>query len=191
MATKSGGEMARSDLVYIYGPPAVGKLTVAKRLAVLTGYALFHNHLTVDAVKSVFPWGSDGFNDVLHRLRLDVFETAAREGISLIFTNNSAWSGPEPRRRFACFADEAATRVERAGGRVVFVRLHAPLGCLEDRVDGEDRRQLGKLTEADRLRQLVGGIDQAPLHPSDLSIDTSRTDPGAAAQVIVEALGSL
>jgi len=40
-------------LVFIYGPPASGKLTVARELATLTGYRLFHNHLIVDAVAAV------------------------------------------------------------------------------------------------------------------------------------------
>ncbi|HIJ11483.1 TPA: hypothetical protein HA278_05490, partial [Candidatus Woesearchaeota archaeon] len=44
--------------VLIYGPMAVGKLTVAKELVKLTGYKLFHNHLTVDLVGSIFEWGT-------------------------------------------------------------------------------------------------------------------------------------
>lgn len=46
--------MENMRLVLIYGPPAAGKLTVAKGLAHLTGYKFFHNHLTVDVVLSVF-----------------------------------------------------------------------------------------------------------------------------------------
>lgn len=42
------------ELVVIYGAPGVGKLTVARELARKTGYKLFHNHLTVDLVKSLF-----------------------------------------------------------------------------------------------------------------------------------------
>ncbi len=38
-------------LVFIYGPPASGKLTVARELAALTGYKLFHNHLVVEALR--------------------------------------------------------------------------------------------------------------------------------------------
>ena len=42
------------QLVFIHGAPAVGKLTVARELAALTGFRLFHNHLTVDLAGSVF-----------------------------------------------------------------------------------------------------------------------------------------
>jgi replication-associated recombination protein RarA len=32
------------SLVFIYGPPAAGKLTVAEALAMRTGHKVFHNH---------------------------------------------------------------------------------------------------------------------------------------------------
>ena len=44
-----------------YGPAVSGKLTIAKELATLTGFSLFHNHLVVDAVAAVFPFGSERF----------------------------------------------------------------------------------------------------------------------------------
>ncbi len=79
-----------STLVYLYGPPAAGKLTIAERLAELTGSPLFHNHLTVNAIAPVFEFASPACTEVLHRLRLDVFATGARADVGLIFTNNSA-----------------------------------------------------------------------------------------------------
>jgi tRNA A37 N6-isopentenylltransferase MiaA len=48
------------ELLFIYGPAAVGKLTIGRELAKLTGYRLFHNHeypklpnsgLTIDTSK--------------------------------------------------------------------------------------------------------------------------------------------
>ena len=48
-------------LVFIYGPPAAGKLTIARKVAEKAGLALFHNHLIVDAVGAVFPFGSEHF----------------------------------------------------------------------------------------------------------------------------------
>lgn len=70
---------------------SVGKLIVAREVQRLSGYKLVHNHLTVNALAPVFDFGSDPFSEVLHRVRLDVFETAARHGTDLIFTNNSVW----------------------------------------------------------------------------------------------------
>ena len=106
-------------LVYLYGPPAVGKLTVATELQHRTSFRLFHNHLSVNAIRSVFDFGTVPFNDVIHRIRLDVFETAARNGIDVIFTNNSVWAVPDGRSLFAAFAQDtraSASRV-RAGAR--------------------------------------------------------------------------
>jgi predicted kinase len=175
-------------LVYLYGPPASGKLTVAGRLAELSGYRLFHNHLTVNALRPVFDFGTEPFNQVVHRLRLDVFETAAQAGIDMIFTNNSAWPGPDGRARFAAFADAARRVTEAGGGQTLFVRLTAPLAVLEERVASESRQAHGKLVDVARLRDLLAELDQASLNPGDLIIDTSQVAPEQAAAIIFAAL---
>jgi hypothetical protein len=176
----------RLMLVYLYGPPACGKLTVAGQLAELSGFRLFHNHLTVNAVRPVFDFGTEPFRQVIHRLRLDVFETAARSGIDMIFTNNSAWDGG--RAPFAAFAEKARQVTEAGGGGAFFVRLTAPLAVLTERVAGESRQAHGKLVDAARLRDMLAGLDQTSLHPDDLVIDTSQVAPAEAAQIIVAAL---
>lgn len=55
------GAARQMKLIFLYGPPAAGKLTIARALAVITGFAVFHNHLVVDAVESIFPFGSERF----------------------------------------------------------------------------------------------------------------------------------
>ena len=176
-------------ILYIYGPPAVGKLTVASEVQRLSGYKLFHNHLTVNALAPVFDFGSDPFSEVLHRVRLDVFETAARHGTHLIFTNNSVWgNGAEGRPGFERFANTAAERVETAGGRVDFVQLTAPLETMLNRVNSESRRRLQKVVDPDRLRAKLEGHDPSPLHPDDLVINTAEMSPSTAAEAITGAL---
>lgn len=154
----------------------------------VTGFRLFHNHLTVNALRPIFEFGTPPFGDVLHRLRLDVFETAMRAGIDLIFTNNSAWAGANSRERFATFADRAAEIVDEAGGRIVFVHLTAPAHVLENRVADESRRVHDKLVEVGLLRQLLAELDPSPLHRTDLSIDTSALTPEAAVDLIAVAI---
>ena len=41
-------------LVVIFGPHAVGKMTVGQALAAQTGLRLFHNHMTIDVVSDLF-----------------------------------------------------------------------------------------------------------------------------------------
>lgn len=176
-----------ATLVYLYGPPAVGKLTIATELQGLTSFRLFHNHLTVNAVRSVFEFGTPPFSEVVHRIRLDMFETAARNGINVIFTNNSVWTVPNGRGLFAGFAQDARERVEAAGGRVVFVQLTAPPEALEARVGSKSRRDNGKLLEVARLREILALLDSEPLHSDDLVIDTTTATPEEAAAKIASA----
>ena len=65
-------------LIFIYGLPATGKLTVAVELAAMTGYKLFHNHLVVDLLLSVFDFGSPPFVELREDIWLSVFEQACR-----------------------------------------------------------------------------------------------------------------
>ena len=184
----SRSDTAHPMLVYLYGPPACGKLTVAEQLAELSGYRLFHNHLTVNAVRSVFDFGTEPFNQLVRKLRLDILRAAASAGIDVIFTNSSAWQGPDGRANFAAFADTARRLAEAEGGSAFFVRLTAPLAVLEERVADESRRAHGKLLEVARLRDMVATLDQTSLYPGDLTIDTSQVTPNEAAQLIHAAL---
>jgi hypothetical protein len=78
-------------VIFIYGQPASGKLTVARALAERTGIAVFHNHLVVDALEAVFPFGSEPFVRLREQFWLAVFAEAAQADRSLIFT-----FAPEP-----------------------------------------------------------------------------------------------
>jgi len=173
------------DLVFVHGPAAVGKLTVARALAELTGFALFHNHLTVDALTAVFPFGSEPFVTLREQTWLSVFGEAARSGTSLIFTFT-----PENTVR-PSFVAAVRERVESAGGAVRFVRLTCAPDELERRVESESRRAHGKLRSREQLRELTraGAFDHPALPDSGLVIDTGRTPPAEAAATISEFFG--
>jgi hypothetical protein len=175
----------RATLVYIYGPPASGKLTVAARLSELTGMPLFHNHLTVTALRPVFAFGSPPFMEANLKVRLAVFEVAASAGISLIFTNNSAWSVPNPRARFEAAADSYRRMMASHGGRTIFVRLTASQSELEERVANDSRRANDKLLDVVLLRELLAELDPSPLHPDDLTLDTGQLSPEESARAIM------
>ncbi len=73
-------------LVFIHGMAASGKLTIARELAELTGMPVFHNHLVVDAVLSVFDFGTEPFIKLRHEMWMAMFREAVRLDRSLIFT---------------------------------------------------------------------------------------------------------
>ena len=66
------------NLVLLHGPAAAGKLTVARALAAHVGYPVFHNHLTVDLLTTVFPFGSQPFARLREAVWLAVLTEAAR-----------------------------------------------------------------------------------------------------------------
>ena len=74
-------------LVFIVGPPAVGKMAVGHELALRTGLKLFHNHHTIDLVLRFFPFGSPAFTRLVSEFRRRTMEeVAASELPGLIFT---------------------------------------------------------------------------------------------------------
>ena len=166
-------------LVFIHGPAASGKLTVAKELAARTGLPLFHNHLVVDALLAVFPFGSPAFVALRERMWLDVFAAAAGEGRSLIFTfHPEASVAPD-------FPERVVALVEAAGGGVDFVALTCASEVVEARIEGASRQASGKLSSLSLLRELEakGAFAYRPL-PAAVTVDTGVTAPGDDAQHI-------
>jgi cytidylate kinase len=73
--------------VVIFGPPAVGKMSVGSELAKLSGLKLFHNHMTIDLVLNFFEFGDPRFHKLVSEFRRRIFEeVAASELPGLIFT---------------------------------------------------------------------------------------------------------
>ena len=68
-------------LVFLTGPPAVGKMTVGRELSRLTGFPLFHNHMSIEAVLPVFGFGEPAFNRLVTHLREGVIREAAESDL--------------------------------------------------------------------------------------------------------------
>jgi hypothetical protein len=111
--------------VFVFGPPAVGKMTVGRELAALTGYKLLHNHMTVEPVLDIFEFGSAPFARLVGEFRRRVIEEALAAGLpGLVFTMVWGLDLTEDRELVSSYVH----LVEAAGGRVSFVELYAGLG---------------------------------------------------------------
>jgi hypothetical protein len=73
--------------IVIFGPPAVGKMTVGYELAKLTGFRLFHNHMTIELVLNFFDYKEPQFHTLVAEFRKRIFEEVAASDLTgLIFT---------------------------------------------------------------------------------------------------------
>jgi AAA domain len=173
------------DVVYLYGPPAVGKWTIAKELVSRTGYRLFHNHLSIDCVLPIFDFGTEPFWRQVHAIREGVMAEAARAGRDLVFTTVYARgeSDPQTLRRFAA--------VEGNGGRVCLVRLTCSQEVLEHRVVAPHRVEMGKIASVEQLRTSMAELDVFAAIPGrdSLVVDTSELDVVDSVMRIVDHFG--
>ena len=172
-------------LVFLHGPPAVGKLAVARELARLTGYKLFHNHLTVDLVGSLFAFGSEPFVALREKIWLSAFHEAATNNVSFVFTFN-----PERTVREQ-FIHEALAVVESAGGKAIFVELTCAEDELERRIEHPSRGEFGKLRSVEQYRNLKAtGAFRFRSLPEGLSLDTTQRPAADTAKLISEYLAA-
>lgn len=169
------------NLIYLYGPPGVGKYTVGKELAKLTGYKLFHNQLSIGMVGSVFPFGTEAFNRLVLKFRRELIEEAAKQNTSIIFTSAYA-RGYNDR-----IMKDIIRRVEKHKGKVYFVQLYCDEEVLLRRVRHIRRKGLSKIRSPKILAELLNRYNHLSSIPfrDSLFIDNTYMSPKAAAREIV------
>jgi|SRR5215213_2891922 len=173
-------------LIFLHGLPGVGKLTVARELATLTGFKLFHNHLAVDLVESVFEFGSLPFVELREKIWLDVFSEAVAADLNgLIFT--FAYDCTVQRS----FVGNTRKIIEAAGGEVLFVELRCSDEELERRIEDPSRQRFGKLSTVRQFRELkeAGAFVDPGIPGERLIVDTTDLSASDAAVRIVTELG--
>lgn len=172
-------------LIFIWGGPASGKLTVARELARLTGLPLFHNHLVVDALLERLPFGDPEFIRLREAMWMAAFETAATSGHSLIFTFQPEDTVGEG------FPGRVIDLVNSLGGAVKFVRLVVSPEEQEHRIANASRMEFRKLVSLDLLRELRGSFleAEAAMPSADLVIDSEIDEPETSARRIASAFG--
>ena len=150
--------------VCVFGPPAVGKMTVGRELARLTGYKLLHNHMTVEPVLDIFPFGSPPFGRLVNEFRRRILEEAVAADLpGLVFT--LVWGLEDERDR--AWSRRTSTWW-RPRGRVTFVELYAPL---EERL----ARNRTELRLAEALQARPGVLPRNVLDLEEYVMNTGGT----------------
>ena len=173
----------RMKLVLIYGPPAVGKLTVAKELEKTTSFKIFHNQLTVDLVGSIFEWGTPEYNKINHKFRVELIEAAAKSDLKgLIFTFCYAY--PQDTK----FIRLLKCKVEKHKGLFHIVQLTCKKEKLFTRVKNASRENFDKLRTKKSLKRILVQHDLYSPVPKlhSLKVDNTNKSPRRVAQMIKE-----
>jgi len=167
-------------LIFIYGAPATGKLTIARELASLTNYRLHHNHSTIDLALGLFGYDDIRFLQLNQRINSAVFQAAADADLAgLIFT--------------FCYGGSADDRfildvINRYEENLCFVHLSCDVAELIRRVVSEERRRFRKVTDPEILIRAMRSVDYSMIfpHQHSLALDTTRVAPKDAALRIAE-----
>lgn len=173
------------QLIFIWGPAASGKLTVARELSRLTGLPVFHNHLVVDALLERLEFGEPEFVRLREAMWMAAFERAAASDQSMIFT-----FAPEATVEPG-FAERVAHLVEEKRGSVKFVRLVISREEQERRIANDSRKEFKKLMSLDLLRELRPSFEacEAEMPAAHLVIDAELDEPETAARRAAAAFG--
>ena len=173
----------KPTLILLYGPPAVGKLTVAKALAKQAKFAIFHNHITRDAVSSILPKVPD-FNKIVDGVRLLLFKAAVENKVDIIFT--FVYAHKEDDKIFSNFTKTWRT----GGGRVLPVLLTTNDAVLRQRVTAPSRRSHRKIQDVHTLKKTLEKYELKKVHPKEdsLVIDTTKQSALKTAKVILASL---
>ncbi|MDX9855259.1 MAG: AAA family ATPase [Parcubacteria group bacterium] len=109
-------------LILIFGPQAVGKMTVGHELEKTTGLKLFHNHMTIDLVNPFFDYGTEEGKRLVNLFREEIFKEVAKSDLEgIIFT--FLWYFDA--KKDWDYVDKICDIFRSKGGSVYFVELEA------------------------------------------------------------------
>jgi len=180
-------------LLMLFGPQAVGKMTVGQELERITPLRLFHNHMTIEPVLRLF--GEFRSSTILKMRELIFEEFLQTEHYGMIFTFQWCFDVEDDWK----YAQHVAGMFRASGAEVDWVELTAPLDVRLERNVTENRLKekpskrnlerselfLRMAEEKCRDTSLPGEID----FPNYMKIDNSQLSPQEAARMIAERFG--
>ena len=143
------------NLLLIFGPPAVGKMTVGQEIAKRTGMRVLHNHMTIDLVLNFFDFGTPAFERLVRSFRTQLLEEIAASDLpGVIFTLVYALDLEEDH----IFVEEISEIYRKKGGKVWFLELEASLDVrlvrnkTENRLKHKPTKRNFELSEGNLLK---------------------------------------
>ncbi|WP_226672395.1 AAA family ATPase [Rossellomorea aquimaris] len=179
-------------LVLLFGPQAVGKMTVGQELEKRTELKLFHNHMTIELLQPFF-----GFTEEMWRIcgmmREEIFQSFAKtDQYGMIFTFMWAFNEEEDWK----WVDKVTTIFESNGGEVYFVELESDLEVRLQRNTTPNRLQHkpSKRNIEDSEKRLLASLEKLRLNSVEgeierqnyIKINNTNMSPEEVAEKIID-----
>ncbi|MDN5709874.1 MAG: shikimate kinase [Planococcus sp. (in: firmicutes)] len=177
-------------LVLLFGPQAVGKMTIGHELEQITHLKLLHNHMTIDLLHSFFGFSEDTWR-ISTIIREEIFKAAVKSDLEgIVFT--FVWSF-ESTKDWE-FVSHIRSFFEGAGGEVYFVELEAQQSerLLRNQTPHRLAHKATKRNVAESEVHLIethklNRLNSLPeeIHEENyIRIDNTKLDPQTVAQMI-------
>jgi hypothetical protein len=178
-------------LIIIFGPQAVGKMTVGHELEKITKLKLFHNHMTIDLVSNFFSYSTPTGKKLVKLFRQEIFnEVAASDLEGLIFTYIWAFS----EKSDWDYVAEITKIFKDKGGEIYYVELEAEIEARLVRNKSEHRlahkptkRDLNfseKNLKDDMIKYRLNSLEGEIKEPNYLRINNTNMNPEVVARII-------
>lgn len=179
--------------ILLFGPQAVGKMTVGRELEKETGLKLFHNHMTLELLHPYFGFSPETFR-LSGLIREEMFKSMAKGGMEgVIFTYVWAFDMQEDWD----FVAKVCSIFEREGNEVYFVELEADVARRLERNKTESRllHKPTKRNTDESEKELLQSLKQHRLNSKEdeidrenyIRIDNTDLEPEETARKIIEA----
>ncbi len=169
----------KTKVIILYGPMAVGKLTIGKKLSDETGVKLAHNHLINDMVFSLFERGTQKGSRVLEETRYSFYTHAVDSEISFIMTHAYSHNYVSPTGQTDPeYLQQLESRFREVGAETFFIHLKASNEKLLQRVVMPSRKKYKKLVDIEIMKEYLSTKDfnTSAEVANQLIIDTSDLD---------------
>jgi len=181
-----------ANLIVISGPQAVGKMTVAESLKEKIGYSLMVNHDSIEVAKKIFSPNVKAWKELNGLIRENVFETAIKNNVNMIFTFVIAFDMQED----VDYLNRLKDMFEASGGKFYFVELEADLETrlernvtphrLEAKHSKKDiewsKKELLETMEKYRLNSFEGEV----LFQNQIKINNTNLTPEEVTDIIID-----
>lgn len=141
--------------IIIYGPPGVGKMTVAKELVKITKGKYLPHNLIFDLISPIISedTADDDLWDLYEEIKVDILKTAKKKDVDVVITD--IYNNPISNERFEEFIDE----LRKAKIPYKFVKLTCDKSAHLKRVSNEERKNTKKVSSIKLINKIMKKSD--------------------------------